>query len=121
MGKQQSKPLKPVERNADGSVKAGTPNPGGITKEQRAARDALNRWLCESPQVEAGKTAYLTLLKGNGDTPPNPVIVKDFMDRVAGKVKERLELSEDEERPLIGLTVDRIIAELRGERDGAAE
>lgn len=119
MGKQESKALKAVERNADGSVKSGTPNPGGITKEQRQARDALNRWLCEEPQIEAGKTSYMKLLKGDEKTPPNPVIVKDFMDRVAGKVKESLEVSGDPDSPiaaLAGLTASQLLAIARGEK-----
>jgi hypothetical protein len=40
--------------------------------------------------------------------------VKDFMDRVAGKVKEQVEVSGDSERPLAGLSADAIIAALRG-------
>jgi hypothetical protein len=114
MGKQQGKPLKPVQRGADGKLKSGTPNPGGLTSEQRQARDALNRWLCDDPQIEAGKAAYLQLLRGDDENPPNPVIVKDFMDRVAGKVKEHVELSGDAERPLAGLSADAIIAALKG-------
>lgn len=114
MGKQESKALKPVERREDGSVKSGTPNPGGITKEQRQARDALNRWLCEAPQVEKGKAAYVRLLEAD-----NPVIVKDFMDRVAGKVKESLEVSGDPDSPiaaLAGLTAAQLLAIARGEK-----
>ena len=98
MGKQESKPLKAVQRDADGKLKSGTPNPGGLTKEQRAARDALNRWLCEEPQLVRGKEAYLRLLDEG-----NPVIVKDFMDRVAGKAKEHVEVSGGE--GVAGITV----------------
>lgn len=86
MGKQQNKALKPVTRAADGKLLGGTPNPGGITKEQRAARDALNLWLCAEPQMEKGRAAYLRCLEDG-----NPVIVKDYMDRVAGKVKDVVE------------------------------
>lgn len=108
MGKQQSKRLKPVERDASGKLIGGTPNPGGLTKEQHAARNALNRWLCEEPQVETGKLAYLQALRDG-----NPVIIKDFMDRVGGKVKEQVELSGDSERPLAGLSAEAILAALR--------
>jgi hypothetical protein len=93
--KPQGKPLKAVERDDKGRIKSGSANPGGMTTEARAARDAMNLWLCAEPQIEAGKSAYLELLVGDVDTPPNPVIVKDFMDRVAGKVKEQVELSGD--------------------------
>jgi hypothetical protein len=110
----QTKPLKPVERGTDGKLKSGTPNPGGLTSEQRQARDALNKWLCDAPQLEKGKAAYLQLLQGDSETPPNPVIVKDFMDRVAGKVKEHVELSGSTERPLAGLSADDILAALKG-------
>ncbi len=104
-----------VKRDAQGRVIAGSGaiNAGGQTTEQRQARDALNRWLCDEPQVEAGKVAYLKLLNGAEGVPPNPVIVKDFMDRVAGKVREAIEVSGDPERPLAGLSASEIIAALR--------
>ncbi len=108
-----------VKRDAQGRVVAGSGaiNAGGQTTEQRQARDALNRWLCETPQLDAGKAAYLKLLNGTEGVPPNPVIVKDFMDRVAGKVKEQVELSGDSERPLAGLSAAEIIAALKAGKE----
>ena len=100
MGKQQSKPLKSVERDEKGRLKSGTPNPGGLTSEQHQARQALNLWLCAEPQLKKGKASYLRLLQGDDETPPNPVIVVDFMNRVGGKVKEQLEVAAEE-----GLTI----------------
>lgn len=111
MGNQQSKALKPVERAADGKLKSGTPNPGGITREQRQARDALNKWLCEEPQVEKGKESYLKLL-GEG----NHHIVLDFMNRVAGKVKDVVEHQGDAVPALTMLTREEILAIARGEK-----
>lgn len=112
MGKQESKALKPVQRDEAGRVRAGTPNPGGMTTQQRQARDALNRWLCEEPQIARGKEAYLRLLDEG-----NPVIVKDFMDRVAGKVKEHVEVTGDGTQPLTFsvLTREEMLAIARGE------
>ena len=74
---------------------SGAINGGGLTEVQRAARDVLGMWLCEEPQIECGKESYLRLLREG-----NPVIVKDYMDRVAGKVKEHLEVTGDGKRPL---------------------
>lgn len=116
MGKPTKTEPTGVQRDAKGRIIPGSAaiNGGGLTAEQRQARDALNKWLCEAPQVEAGKAAYMQLLKGDSETPPNPVIVKDFMDRVAGKVKEHVELSGSTERPLAGLSADDILAALKG-------
>lgn len=112
MGKPTTK--EPVARDAKGRIVGGALNAGGMTVEARAARDAMQLWLCAEPQIEAGKTAYLRLLEGDTETPPNPVIVKDFMDRVAGKVKEHVEVSGDGERPLLGASVETILAALKG-------
>ena len=106
--KPQGKPLKPVERDDKGRIKSGSANPGGMTVEMRQARDAMQLWLCDKPQVDKAREAYVALLEEK-----NPVIVKDFMDRVAGKVKEQVELSGDNERPLAGLSAEAIIAALR--------
>ncbi len=99
----------PVERDAKGRIVSGAANPGGMTREQRQARDAMGQWLCAAPQVARLKESYLALLSEQ-----NPLIVKDCMDRVAGKVKEQVELSGDSERPLAGLSAEDIIAALRG-------
>lgn len=120
-GPQQTKSLK-VTRDARGRLVGGTPNPGGLTSAQRQARDALNLWLCDEPQLTAGKTAYLQLLKGDADNPPNPVIVKDFMDRVAGKVKERVSLEDEDGRPLGAVSsVDLVAAVLEMARKERSE
>lgn len=111
--KPQGKPLKPVERDEKGRIKSGAANPGGMTWEQRQARDALNLWLCADAQVARGKEAYLRLLDEG-----NPVIVKDFMDRVAGKVKESVEVTGDGGQPLAltVLTREEVLAIARGEK-----
>ena len=110
MGKPVKTESTAIARDAKGRIVAGSGaiNGGGLSPEQRRARDALNQWLCDEPQVEKGKAAYLHLLDEG-----NPVIVKDFMDRVAGKVKEHVEVSGDSERPLAGLAAETILAALR--------
>ena len=109
-GKLGLKPLKPVQRDAKGRLMAGhTANPGGVSAAQCAARDALGLWLCADAQLEKGKAAYLQLLEEG-----NPVIVKDFMDRVAGKVKESISITDESERPLFGVAANVIIDALRG-------
>lgn len=58
-------------------------NPSGISVAQREAREEVREWLAKPETREAGKSAYLRLLGTD-----NPLIVKDFMDRVAGKPKD---------------------------------
>lgn len=69
-------------------------NPGGLTADERAARDALRQALASDDMRELGLKAYRQLLQEG-----NPVIVKDFMDRVAGKAVERVQLEEPTEVP----------------------
>lgn len=71
-------------------------NPGGITADERQARDALRKWLC-TETMEEGKKAYRQALADG-----NPAIIKDWADRLLGKVKERVELAEDPDAPLLG-------------------
>ena len=115
MGKPTKTEPTGVQRDEKGRIVPGSGaiNAGGLTTEQRQARDALNKWLCEDNQVEAGKSAYLKLL-GEG----NPVIVRDFMDRVAGKVKETVEVQGEGAAPewLKHLTSAAVLAIARGEK-----
>ena len=87
-----------VERNAKGQVVQGSGaiNPGGLTAEERQARDALRKWLCVET-MEEGKAAYRQALSDG-----NPAIIKDWADRLLGKVKERVEMSEDPDAPMLG-------------------
>ena len=103
----------PVKRDEKGRIVAGSLNAGGQTDVQRQARDALNLWLCAEPQLVKGKEAYLRLLDEG-----NPVIVKDYMDRVAGKVKEHVEVSGDSARPmaLSLLTRDELLTIAKGDK-----
>lgn len=80
--------LEAVERDAKGRIVSGALNAGGLTSAQRQARDAMALWLCEEPQIEKGKEAYLRALSEG-----NAVIIKDWMDRILGKPKESVELS----------------------------
>lgn len=103
-----------IQRDSKGRIVAGSGaiNGGGLTTEQRQARDALGKWLCEGPQIATGKAAYIRLLEAD-----NPVIVKDFMDRVAGKVKEVVEHQGDALGPSLALlTRAEILAIARGEK-----
>lgn len=95
-----------------GRIKPGeTRNPGGMTLEARAARDAMLKALAEPSRAKRGLAAYDRLLEAD-----NPLIVKDFMDRLAGKVKEHLAL-EDEDgnalRPFVGLTFEQILVAIQ--------
>lgn len=86
----------PVVRDERGRLSRGSApiNPGGLTALEREARDAVRQAL--SGELRGvGLAAYRRCLEAD-----NPVIVKDFMDRVAGKVKERVELSSDPDAPL---------------------
>ncbi len=66
-------------------------NPGGLTKAERAARDALRKALSAPATLRLGIAAYKKLL-----LEANPLIVKDFMDRVAGKPVTPVEHSTTE-------------------------
>ena len=87
-----------VERDERGRVVKGSGaiNPGGTTKEERQARDALRLWLA-TEMVEEGKVAYRKAISDG-----NPAIIKDWADRLLGKVKERVEVSDDPDAPLLG-------------------
>ncbi len=89
-----SKQVAEVERNAHGAVIKGTPNPGGLTASEREARDAVRQALSGELR-EVGLAAYRRLLEQD-----NATIVVDFMNRLAGKVKERVEVSGDPDAPL---------------------
>ncbi len=79
-----------VARQAASQFKAGNNNnPGGLTKAEREARDAVRQALAEPDMRREGLAAYRRLLEAD-----NPVIVKDFMDRLAGKVQDRLEVND---------------------------
>lgn len=78
-------------------VKGGpSTNPSGLSKEQRAAREALRLWLESEGTTARGKAAYLKALDDG-----NPAIIKDWADRTMGKVKEMLELSENPDAPVL--------------------
>ena len=99
--KPESKNLKP-QRDAKGRIlKGSTGNSGGLTSEQRAARDALNSWLAEDAQQQVGKASYFRLLHEG-----NPVIVIDFMNRTAGKPKEALEITGEDGGPVQVASID---------------
>lgn len=68
-----------------GGQKSGEPgrNPLGLSKHQAEAREWIRDWLAKPEQRDAGAQAYRELL-----VEKNPLIVKDFMDRVGGRVKD---------------------------------
>ncbi len=84
-----SKQVAEVERNNKGQVVKGTPNPGGLTALEREARDAVRQAL-SGPLRAVGLAAYERLLLAD-----NPTIVSDFMNRLAGKVKERVSIEDE--------------------------
>lgn len=87
----------PVARNALGQVVKGSGaiNPGGFVEGERIARDLLRQALSAPEMLTAWKLGYLNQLIAE-----NPIILKDFADRIGGKPKERIELSEDPDAPL---------------------
>lgn len=87
--------------------KGNSGNPGGITAEERQKRDALRLWLTEETP-EKGKAAYLKALEDG-----NPAIIKDWADRMFGKVKEHVELSGDADAPLLNATLEQILEIVR--------
>ncbi len=89
-----SKEVSEVERNALGQVVRGTPNPGGLTAIERAARDAIRQALAAPDMQQAWRAGYLAQL-----IEQNPLILKDYADRVGGRPKERVELSQDPDAP----------------------
>ncbi len=95
--------------------KGASGNPGGLTAEERAARDAMRKWLSGRDMQERAKTAYSNLLDEG-----NPVIVKDAMERLAGKVREHLEVTGEDGAPLLppltGAQLTAYIDELRAAR-----
>lgn len=75
---------------ATGRIQKGeTRNPGGMTKEQRAARDLFNTDLTKPARYRRFLAAYDKALDDG-----NPVILKDYADRVGGKVKEAIEFED---------------------------
>jgi hypothetical protein len=107
-----------VVRDARGRIAAGSApiNPGGLTPELRAARDALTKLFALPGEVglyDDGIAAYRRCLKAD-----NGVIVKDFMDRLLGKVKERVEVSDDPDAPLLGgWSLNDVLAALAAARE----
>jgi hypothetical protein len=87
-------PVATVERDAKGRVRGGALNPGGLTKEQREARDLMNAALFDEPTRKAWKAGYLQAL-----AEANPIILKDYADRTLGKPTERILHGEDPENP----------------------
>ncbi len=103
-----------VARNALGQVVAGSGaiNPGGLSKAEREARDAVRLLFATKGATglhDEGIAAYRRCLQAD-----NPAIVKDFMDRLAGPVKSRVEVSDDPDAPpLFNATLEQILEIVR--------
>jgi hypothetical protein len=108
MGTMSKRPLPSKQASEPHQFKPGVSgNPGGLTALEREARDAIRQALAEPEMRQIGLSAYKHLLEEG-----NPLIVKDFVDRVAGKVKERVEVSGDSDNPLAPLLKAGTLAEL---------
>lgn len=85
--------------------KGDDPNrsPGGMTKEQHEAQRALNKALADPKRIERALVAYDALVEAQ-----NPVILKDFFDRVAGKPKDRLDVTSND-RPLVDVPSEALL------------
>ncbi len=69
----------------------------------------VRKLLLSTDSILAGMASYMRLVKAD-----NPLIVKDFMDRVAGKVKEHVEISSDQDTPAhMRLSIEEIKANAR--------
>jgi hypothetical protein len=97
--------MRPGQRNRGTFVK-GDPRqvPGGMTSEQRKARDVVQTALSSAAFSDAWKAGYLELLQAK-----NPFILKDYADRVGGKPKETVEL-EVKSDPLADVPDDVLVA-----------
>lgn len=96
-----------------GFKKGQSGNPGGRTAEEVAAAKAINSVLRGEDFQDAAKTAYLRLLRE-----ANPVIVKDYMDRVGGKAVDRVEVTTETDGTLSivsAASTERIVKLLKGE------
>ncbi len=98
-------------------MKKGAPsvNPSGMSVEQKAARDLLNADLREPSMYRAWLVAYRGELKQG-----NAIILRDYADRVGGKPKEQVELSQDPDaplNPLAPLTLEELKAVARAQLD----
>jgi hypothetical protein len=84
-----------------------SPNPGGQTKEQVAARELLDMRLDAEEYREAFLAGYLAALQDK-----NPAILKDYADRKLGKPVERLDVAHSGavENPARPLTTEQLVA-----------
>lgn len=91
-----------------------SPNPSGVTKADKAARDLLRAALHSETYRDAWKKSYLRQLEEG-----NPLILKDYADRVGGKAVDRVEVTAVE-RPLAPMTSEELIALARSRLKAAA-
>lgn len=90
--------MQPRNPHGIGGFKKGDParNPGGLTVEEREARDILRKALAAPKFRDAWQDAYFAAIEER-----NPVILKDYADRVLGKAKEMVEVSGPEGTPVL--------------------
>ena len=103
-----------VERSADGKILKGTPNPGGLTSEARVARDILQNALRTPTLFHEWLVAYRKEINAG-----NSIILKDYADRVGGKVRELAAVDGDTNNPLAALvnaSVEQLLA-IVGQRE----
>lgn len=80
-------------------------NPGGMTAHEAESRRLLKLWL-GGPETRAKfQKAYWAALDDG-----NPAVVVDCANRLMGKVKDELELSESEDRPLRDAAISKLLA-----------
>ncbi len=94
-------------------LKGSNGNPGGLTREAAAARSQIRQALMMPGLMAKALACYERLLEQD-----NPLIAKDYMDRVGGKPKEHIELSEDPDAPVnhrIALTLEELQAIARSQ------
>lgn len=68
-------------------------------------------WIASEPVDAAFKKSYLAKLE-EGDV----TVLIDCANRLMGKVKEKVEVSGEEGRPLLGITKEELLAVLKGQK-----
>lgn len=80
-------------------------NPGGLSKEEAEARRVMQKWVAGPVVSKKFQEAYLHAMESG-----NATIIVDCANRLMGKVKDEVELSESDERPLKSVVAAKLLA-----------
>lgn len=87
-----------------GAVKGERRNPSGLSKEQAEARRILSVKLTEPASVERFWLAYQAAAEGG-----NATILIDYANRLMGKVKEEIEVTDTGNRELRDVAISKLL------------